>query len=195
MEKRAKVIKAEVRDVDGKPTLFGRAIEYNQWSELIYGTFQERIMPGAFDKFLAGNPDVIACIDHDPARLLGRTSSATLSLVPDEQGIAVAVPMPETSYARDLAESIRRGDIRGMSFVFRCVTDQWHTVDSVRSRDVVEAELYEVSFVTFPAYPQTSAGVRSIEGSDEKEALQRMELAFARSLDRYEKLVKVAESH
>lgn len=170
MERRALYLpgKVEVRDVNGKPAFVGRAVQYNQWSELIYGHFQERILPGAFDQHLAGKPDVIACVDHDARKLLGRTSANTLNLLPDGDGIAVEVPQPETSYARDLAESIRRGDIRGMSFVFDVVTDNWHRENSVPSRDVSEARLYEVSFVIFPAYPQTTAGLRALPGSEEE---------------------------
>jgi HK97 family phage prohead protease len=115
----------ELRSVEGRGLLVGRPVVYDSWSEPIGGMFRERILPGAFDEWLAGEPDVIACVNHDPARLLGRTASGTVRLVNDKQGLSVEVDPPATTYAADLAESVKRGDIRGMSFVFECTEDRW----------------------------------------------------------------------
>jgi HK97 family phage prohead protease len=153
----------EVRAADGKPSEFtGRAVVYDQWSELLYGVFRERIAPGAFDDSLASGRDIYASIDHDPERLLGRTSAGTLTISPGKDGIDVSVPVADYSYARDLAVAIGRGDLRGMSFIFDVVDDAWETRDGVPHRTVRKADIYEVSWVYFPAYPQTDAGARGV---------------------------------
>ena len=169
----------EVRDVNGEATFVGRPVVYDQWSELIYGYFRERILPGAFRDHLAESPDIIACVDHKPDRLLGRTHAGTLKIEEDDRGLTVSVPQPDTSYARDLAVSIKRGDIRGMSFVFDVVDDDWKTADGVRSRDVIKAKIFEVSFVIFPAYPQTEADLRAVGAADD--AVRERVLARMRS--------------
>lgn len=154
----------EMREHEGRKLFVGRPIVYNSWSEMISGMFRERIVPGAFDECLRENPDIIACVDHNVSKLLGRTASGTLRLKNDEEGIYCEVDRPDTSYANDLAESIKRGDIRGMSFVFSVDVggDRWGNEDGVKTRDVTKATLYEVSFVVFPAYPETEAAMRSL---------------------------------
>lgn len=145
----------------GPPMLYGRPVVYDSLSEPI-GRFRERIARGAFDRWLATSPDVYAACNHDPSLVLGRTAAGTLRLLPDRRGIAAIVRPPDTSYARDLVESIRRGDIRGMSFIFDCIADEWpkeRSADDYPIRVVKSARLYEVSFVTLPAYPATSAGL------------------------------------
>ena len=153
----------ELRGASDAPTLCGRCVQYSAWSEVLYGSFRERILPGAFDECLAESPDIIATINHDPAQLLGRTSAKTLRLLPDDDGIAVECPAPNTSYSRDLQESVRRGDMRGMSFIFEVVSDRWYKEDGLHCRDVSKAKIFEVSFVTFPAYPSTEAALRSLQ--------------------------------
>jgi HK97 family phage prohead protease len=151
----------EIRAVDGKPSILtGRAVVYNMWSDLIYGHFRERILPGAFDESLADGHDIIATIDHDARRLLGRTSSNTLRLRSGADGVDVENDFPDLTYARDLSVSIQRGDIRGMSFIFDVKDDSWETREGVPHRSVGKAEIYEVTWTGFPAYPDSEAGLR-----------------------------------
>jgi HK97 family phage prohead protease len=170
----------ELRSVEGRGLLVGRPVVYDSWSEPIGGMFRERILPGAFDEWLAGEPDVIACVNHDPARLLGRTASGTVRLVNDKQGLSVEVDPPATTYAADLAESVKRGDIRGMSFVFECTEDRWGSGEGGPTRDVLRARIYEVSYVTFPAYPETSAALRSLQEHLSSQAARGAQMRAAR---------------
>jgi HK97 family phage prohead protease len=180
-----------VREVDGKPTLFtGRAVVYNSWSELIYGHFRERILPGTFDESLSDGHDIVATIDHDMHRLLGRTQSSTLRLQPGPEGVDVGVDYPDLSYARDLAVSIGRGDIRGMSFIFDILDDSWETIDGVPHRSVSKADIFEVTFTGFPAYPDTEAGMRAV-----KRAMECQSVWFGESdLDWRRRWLRWAES-
>lgn len=175
IERRVMASPVEIRTVGEKRFFTGRAVEYNQWSELLYGVFREQIAPGAFDESLSSQRDIYADIDHDPARILGRVSANTLQLTPDARGIGVTVPAGEYSYAKDLATAIGRGDLRGMSFIFDVQDDAWETRDGIPHRTVKRADLYEVAFVFFPAYPETSAGMRlALPVGGEKRALGRV---------------------
>lgn len=156
----------ELREANGQPQFFGKPIVFGEWSHTLYDSFRERFVTGCLDAWLATKPDLIACMHHDTSRILGRASAGTLRFSVDAQGLSIDGDLPNTTYGRDLAESIKRKDIRGMSFMFRAAKDRWTRSERDNEpnlREVLEAELYEVCFVTDPAYPQTTAGVRSRE--------------------------------
>jgi HK97 family phage prohead protease len=83
-------------------------------------------------------------------------------LTEDSQGLKVEINPADTSYTRDLMTSIRRGDVDQMSFQFETSVDEWDTTDQANVvRTLVEIKrLWDISPVSFPAYPQTSASVR-----------------------------------
>lgn len=137
----------------------GRAVVYDQLSEDL-GGWQEVVKPGAATRTLAANPDVRFLINHDPNLLLARTTSGTLRLTEDAEGVLVESDMADVSYARDLAVSLERRDITQMSFGFWVVSDGWGgSLHEVREFDFDGGD---VSVVTYPAYTQTSAELRDV---------------------------------
>lgn len=155
---------SEVRAVGGEAgerRLQGYAAVFNQLSEAMWG-MRERIRPGAFAKTIQEG-DIRAVWNHDPAHVLGRTKNGTLDLREDEHGLWVEIRPPETNWANDALESIRRGDVDQMSFGFETVRDYWEGEEGQQIRTLVEVRLFEVSPVTFPAYPQTEISLRSLE--------------------------------
>jgi phage head maturation protease len=60
--------------------------------------------------------------------------------------------------------SMERGDITQMSFGFIARKQQWDETGTMPLRTIQEADLFDVSIVTYPAYPDTSVAVRSLEG-------------------------------
>jgi HK97 family phage prohead protease len=144
---------------EGEPKIEGHAAVFDQLSEDLGGFF-ERIAQGAFSNTIL-DADVRALWNHNPDFPLARTKSGTLTLGEDEKGLAFSLHVPDTQYARDLLVSLKRGDVSQMSFGFRTLRDKWENVDGKIIRTLLEVELYDVSPVTYPAYPQTSAAVRS----------------------------------
>jgi len=157
-EVRALAAPIEVR-ADSR-TATGYAAVYNSIAD-IGGYFNEQIAPGAFDGTLGG--DIRALFNHDTAHVLGRTIAGTLRLASDDRGLAVEIDMPDTAMARDLAVSMTRGDISGMSFGFNVTKQTWDESGPVILRTIESVELFEVSIVTFPAYDATDVAVRSLE--------------------------------
>jgi len=147
---------------EGEPTrIVGYAAVFDKLSE-DFGGWREQIAPGAFAKTIK-NDDIRALVDHDSGRIIGRNSAGTLTLSEDKEGLKVEILPPDTQVGRDIVTSIERGDVSGMSFGFRTITDNWRTVDEEEIRTLEEVKLFDVSPVTFPAYPDTDVGVRSYE--------------------------------
>lgn len=150
----------EVRANDqGTKTLTGYAAVFNRYSSNL-GGFVEQIAPGAFAQTIT-QADVRHLINHDANFVLGRNRSGTLRLSEDSTGLHYEVDLPNTQAARDMAESVERGDITGSSFAFRIVGDdgdEWGlTEDDFPLRTVRQVALYDTSTVTYPAYPSTQA--------------------------------------
>ncbi len=148
----------------------GTAVVFNSLSEVLGGFmgFREKIAPEAVDRTLRNGLDVRALVDHDPSKILGRTKAGTLRLDKTAQGLQVTIDPPDTSVARDIAESISRGDVTGMSFGFRTLEDTWDEKTDPPTRTVQDMEIFDVSIVSFPAYPTTEVGLRSLAAMRER---------------------------
>ena len=61
------------------------------------GGFFEYVRPRAFDRALASGADVRALVEHDPARIIGRTRAGNLKLSIDDRGLKVDITPPDTT--------------------------------------------------------------------------------------------------
>jgi HK97 family phage prohead protease len=147
---------------DGPKKIVGYAVRWGQLSNPIGGYFVEKFERGAFTKSLAaGANDAYAAWNHNDSEVLGRYPN-TLKLEEDEIGLRYEITPP--NWASGRVETIDRGDVKGSSFIFRAVNQNWDEAnEDMPIRSVIEAEIYEVSPVTTPAYPTSSASVRSAE--------------------------------
>jgi len=141
--------------------MVGHAAVFNSWAD-IGGYFRERVAPGAFTRAVKED-DVRALFNHDANFILGRNTACTLLLEEDDTGLAIQIFPPDTQIARDLAVSMERGDVTQMSFGFRVKKDEWDYNTKIPERTLLEVELFDVSPVTYPAYPTTDVGLRAIE--------------------------------
>ena len=156
----------EVRADEGEsPRIVGHAAVFDRDSDPIGGMFIERIAPGAFKRALGEGQDVRALINHDANFVLGRSKAGTLRMAEDKVGLAIEIDPPDTQAARDLMTSIGRGDIDQMSFAFTVAKggQRWDEggEGELDVRTLTDLDLYDVSVVTYPAYPDTDAGVRA----------------------------------
>jgi HK97 family phage prohead protease len=164
MDIERRYVTSEVRATageDGVTTIEGHAAVFNKDSEEMFG-FVERVAPGAFAAALARPDDVRALFNHDPNMVLGRNTAGTLELAEDEVGLRYRLDLPDTQVGRDLAVSMQRGDVSQSSFGFRVVKQSWELrSDGPDIRTIEEAELFDVSPVTYPAYPDADVAIRS----------------------------------
>ena len=157
---------------DAGITLAGYAAKYNSMSDNLggggMGGFREIIKPGAFRRAIEEKQDVRFLFNHDSDHILARTKSGTLSLEDDAVGLRFEAKLPDTQLARDLATSVERGDIDGMSFGFKTVRDDWEFTNGGEIRHLLDVDLFDIGPVTFPAYPDTDVAKRSLEGLREQ---------------------------
>jgi HK97 family phage prohead protease len=116
--------------------------------------------PNAFNRALQERQDVRALANHDPQQILGRSSANTLRLSVDERGLRYEIDLPDTQAGRDMAVSVKRGDVTGSSFAFRPKKQTRQKAKDYDVRLLEDVDLFDVGPVTFPAYSATSAGMR-----------------------------------
>jgi len=158
MEKRIFNIETRAEETEeGNTIITGHASMYDTRSENL-GNFYEYIEAGAFTSELIAKSDTRALINHDQNLILGRTTSGTLRLNADDKGLRYEFDVPQTSYGKDLVVSMQRGDITQSSFAFTVAEDDWTTdEDGNNIRTIKKIErLYDVSPVTYPAYPEAN---------------------------------------
>lgn len=133
--------------------------------------FTERLDPHCFDGVI-DHSDVCALYEHDYAPgILARSvnGKGTLRLSVDEKGLLCEFDAPHTTLGDNVLESVRRGDLRGMSFAFTVKTDEWsHDDRDNYTRTVKEVrKLFDVSLVAMPAYDKTSVSLRTVAANEE----------------------------
>lgn len=174
----------EARAVGDGFRIAGHAAVFEKFSQDL-GGFVERIARGAFKKTI-NEADVRALFNHDPNFVLGRylpnRSDNTLQLSEDKDGLHYEVTLGGQSYARDLYESIDRGDITQSSFAFRTIDDRWTRTDEgypLRTLTQVSLHNGDVSPVTYPAYEATDIAARAVARAAAREGLPADELVAA----------------
>ena len=147
----------ELREAGDGKTLSGYAAIFDSPSEPL--PWVEFVRRGAFAKTLNDGADVRLLIDHEGIPL-ARSKSGTLALEEDERGLRVEAELdPSNPDAAKVISAMRRGDMNQMSFAFRTIKDSWS--QDRQTRELREVQLYDVSVVTFPAYEETVAELRS----------------------------------
>ena len=127
------------------------------------GRFVEEIMPRTFERALQKTDSVDLLFNHDRNRKLGSTKSGELLLNEDNVGLrAIATITDEI-----VMKKAEKGELRGWSFGFSSLRDQWTTrPDGMQKRTVEEMDLYEISILDkTPAYIATSIEMRGEEES------------------------------
>lgn len=154
----------EVRQEDnGDMYIEGYASVFDSRSKNL-GGFYEYISRDAFTDTQMNS--CVCLINHDNNYVLGR-SPQTLKLSVDDRGLKYSLRLGKQSYAQDLYESIKRGDISSSSFAFTIAKggDSWEKRDDgdvIRTINSIDM-LYDVSPVTTPAYGSATVSARSIE--------------------------------
>lgn len=154
--------KFETREDGGKLSIEGYFAVFNSDYEMLPG-LSESIAPGAFDNTLSG--DIRALINHDTTLVLGRTKANTLQLRTDAHGLWGSIDInPKDVDAMNLYERVKRRDVDQCSIGFDILKEETEFRDDGSIHwTIKEAELFEVSACTFPAYEETNISARQKE--------------------------------
>ena len=152
----------EIREEDsGEIRVSGYAAVFGEETN-IGGMFTEEIRQGAF-KDAVGRDDVVFLINHEGLPL-ARTRSGTLTLREDDHGLYMEASLdPSDPDVRSIVPKMKRGDLDKMSFAFIPTRQSWDDKSKTPKRMIEEAQLFDVSIVTTPAYEGTEIGLRSFE--------------------------------
>jgi HK97 family phage prohead protease len=137
------------------------------------------IAPGAFRQSLNAARKVKMLFQHDPSAVVG----VWTSMEEDEKGLRVSGKMLTTVRAgAEAYELVKAGAIDGLSIGYRTIK----SMDRNGKRVIMQAELWEVSLVTFPM--NEMARIDAVKASemprDEIERLLTLRAGMSRSVAR-----------
>jgi hypothetical protein len=163
-----------IEGADGMPVLCGHFAVFDRWTEIDSaweGQFMERIAPGSFKKTMQENrANMRVLFNHGQDPQVGNKPLGPIAeLCEDDTGAYYEVPLLDTSYNRDLLPALEQG-LYGASFRFSVMKEQMNqrpersdtNPDGLPERTIQEVRLREFGPVTFPAYPEATAGIRSL---------------------------------
>ena len=150
--------------IEGTPIVFNQDTVIHSWS----GDFIERIDPVAMRE--TDMKDVRLFVNHDTNKIAlarSKNGNGTMRFTVDDEGVHMraTLDIDNNAEARALYSAVQRGDMDGMSFMFRIKDQEWLDVDSDMPTRVIKniSIVHEVSVVNFPAYQATSVSARSAE--------------------------------
>lgn len=190
-------VRAEQNDEHGH-FLSGQPIVYNERTDL--GWYSEIIDDGALAE--TDLRDVRFLINHNTdmiplARSRNNNTNSTMQMeVVPGAGMSIRVDLDteNNTEAKSLYSAVERGDISGMSFMFKVDQDSWEDLDSDHPTRHIRSisRVFEVSAVTFPAYEATSIQARGLSDAldSAKESLESAR-AEKREIERRKRKIRI----
>lgn len=166
------------RTLEGYGAVFNSPTSIRSWE----GEFLEEISAGAFRKTLRDRTPVLQ-FDHGRDQRTGSVPIGSIDeLKEDDQGLFVRARLFDNPVVEPIRQAIEGKSISGMSFRFQVADERWTDVDGKKVKDdelqrllwepgdrgplkrtILRVDpLYELGPVVFPAYDNTSVGVRSL---------------------------------
>lgn len=177
--------------IEGTPIVFNQDTKMQDWA----GEYNERIDEHALDN--ADLKDIRLFVNHDTNKIaLARTKNGrgTMSFNINNEGLHIKATLDteNNQEARSLYSAIKRGDMDGMSFMFRIKSQEWLDLDTDCPTRVIKeiSIVHEVSVVNFPAYPQTSIDARDNSEETDYSPLEEARKALSEETDK-KKLLEI----
>lgn len=156
-----RVADVDIEADESKIKVSGYAAVFDEETN-IGGYFREVFKKGAF-KEAVKRDDVVFLVNHGGLPL-ARTLSGTLTLREDAKGLFMETELDATDPdVMQIVPKMQRGDMDKMSFAFNPTKQEWDETEELALRTIFEAELFDVSIVTHPAYQGTEIGLRAFE--------------------------------
>jgi len=188
MQKRDyKQVFSQLRAVDGTEggkKLEGYFIVFGVETELYPGWFEKVEREAVIESVDKG--EIVALFNHDTAKVLGSQKASTLKIIVDEIGLRGTITVNENdTEAVNVYERVMRGDIGGCSFGFYITEDSTSEDENGDYHITIKnAEVFEISIVTFPAYKETNIEARSMLFEHKKNKLKERVKKCLKSLEK-----------
>lgn len=154
------------------PVIEGFGSVYEQVATIgSYYPIDEVVAAGAWAETIKAG-DIRSMLNHSIDRLLGRTKAGSLRLEDRDEGLRYEVDVNvDDPLAMSAHAQVARGDIDGSSVWFRVVREEWTEPTEANGlerplRRILEAQLFEVGPVVFPAFEQTTSSARTLAPLD-----------------------------
>lgn len=179
VEKQKEIRKIDVESIETRATesndhlIEGYINKFDKKSQFM--KFFEQVDRNAFNRTLAQGHNIFGMYNHSSDKILGSTKTGSLKLSVDEVGLRFSLQInPNVSYAKDVYELVRSGDVDGCSFGFYVLEDEWsYQDDGTELRTILDLELLECTITPFPAYLDSEASVRSYDQFKNKQLEQQ----------------------
>lgn len=160
-------------DDDSRPIMFGHFSRFNEWTEInsyFEGQFLERIAPGAYRKtFKERRNEIRVLLQHGRDPEIGDKPIAEIVELREEEEGAYHESRLLDGLPELIVSGLRAG-LYGQSFRMEIMREDWveepklsdANPTGLPERTIKEIRLHEFGPVTFPAYKNTTAGVRSL---------------------------------
>lgn len=159
------------------------------------GGYKERVLRSAFDGVSLS--DCRLLFNHDKNKVLARTKSGTLKVTLDEMGLRFRATLPDTPTTSEIIPLMERGDVGECSWAFSLPYEGKSWSEDGKTLSITKIDrLWDVSLVTYPACPVTSAWLvdvkdpkdpfRSSERDEMADELNRAIMAAELSKARYQ---------
>lgn len=163
--------------LEGYAAVFDTPTRIDSWE----GQFDEQIRKGAFRKSINERTPVLQ-FDHGRHPMIGSIPLGVINEArEDDQGLFVSARMTDNWLVEPIRDAISDGAVDGMSFRFEVIRELWRDTDGKLIKDesellnllyrpgergplqrtLVEVKVPELGPVVFPAYRETSVGVRA----------------------------------
>jgi phage head maturation protease len=169
----------EAASAAAMPVMTTDFIVFRSWTEIdsfLEGRFMEQIDPGAVARtFKEDRSRMRVLFQHGRDPQIGDKPLGPIDTLEASSRSATAeVPLLDTAYNRELIPGLAAG-LYGASFRFRVLGESWnkkparskHNPEGLPERTISEIEIREFGPVTFPAYDNATAGLRSGDGDSD----------------------------
>jgi hypothetical protein len=136
------------------------------------------VMPGAFANSIASGRKARMLWQHNPNEVIG----AWRKISEDEKGLHLEGELADIPRGNDAAKLLKMDALNGLSIGYRVLRDEWKG----DTRLILEAELWEVSVVTFPMNESATIDAVKAAGMLKRDVERKLtqDAGFSRSVAR-----------
>lgn len=129
-----------------------------------YAGVHERCAEGMLTRTIREGAPIVALLNHDDEQVLASTADGSLRLTPERDGLRAELDVPDTALGRRLAAALAAGTVTGCSIGFTPRKVRWYLDGPQLTRELLDADIHELSLLTSPRRPANGATWAAVVG-------------------------------